>query len=219
MKAIIKKIDFKLLIIITSLLLFEAIVFFLTKPFIQQPYILGSFIDNLIPFIPYFVWIYVFWYFMLIFVPYYIAQKNISSFYKYAVSFIITTIISGGIFVIFPNGVIRADVQGIDISSRIVKIIYLLDTPAINCLPSVHCLFSYLFIFAIFDTKEHSPIAIKVIITILSILVVLSTLFIKQHVIFDAIASLIIASATWFLINMFKKYNILQHLVKKILSI
>ena len=90
MKALLKKIDFKLLIIITSLILFEAVIFFFTKPFIQNPYVLRSCLDDKIPFIPHFIWIYIFWYFMLIAVPYYIAKKNVSSFYKYAITFVIT---------------------------------------------------------------------------------------------------------------------------------
>ena len=214
MRAFIKKIDFKLLIIITSLVLFEAVVFFLTKPFVQNPYVLGSILDEKIPFIPQFIWIYIFWYLMLILVPYYIAKKHISSFYNYAITFAITTVLCGIIFVVFPNTVIRANMQETNIASKLVQIIYMLDTPAINCFPSIHCLFSYLFIFAAVDSKENIPLYIKVIIIVLSILVVLSTLFIKQHVIYDAIGSLIIASIVWLIVDKFKIYDLLEKTLK-----
>jgi len=207
MKTILKKIDFKILLITIALAIFEAVIFFFTKPFIQNPYVLGSSLDSKIPFVQHFIWIYVFWYSMLIAVPYYIAKKNISSYYKYVITFIITTLIAGIIFVAFPNCVIRADVQGTDIASKLVKIIYSLDDPGINCLPSIHCLYSFLFIFAIFDTKDKSPIWMKITITILSILVVLSTLFIKQHVIYDAIAAFVIGIITWFVVDKLKLYN------------
>ena len=154
MKKIIKNLNIKVLLTILSLIAFQSIVFFITKFFIQEPYILNTTLDNLLPYIPQFIWIYVFWYIMLAIVPYYIAHKNIDSFYKYTITFVITTLMAGLIFVIFPNGVIRANITDTSISSKIVKIIYNLDNPAINCLPSIHCLYSFLFIFAIFDTKK-----------------------------------------------------------------
>lgn len=209
MKKIVKKIDFKTLLIIIGLVFFEAIIFFLTKPFIQNPYVLGSSIDNKIPFISHFIWIYVFWYFMLIAVPYYIAKKDISSFYKYVITFVITTLIAGIIFVVFPNTVIRANIESQDISSKLVKLIYSLDDPGINCLPSIHCLYSFLFIFAILNTKNKSSLISKILVIILSILVVLSTLFIKQHVIYDALAALIICTTTWYVVSVLKLHQLL----------
>jgi len=209
MKKLLKKIDFKTLLIIIGLVFFEAIIFFLTKPFIQNPYILGSNIDNKIPFISHFIWIYVFWYFMLIAVPYYIAKKDMSSFYKYVITFVITTLIAGIIFIVFPNTVIRADIEASDIPSKLVKLIYILDSPGINCFPSIHCLYSFLFIFAILNTKGKSPLVSKIVIIILSILVVLSTLFIKQHIIYDALAALIICATTWCVVSMLKLHEFL----------
>jgi len=214
MKRLIKKIDLKLLLVILGLVIYEAFIFFLTKPFIQNPLVLGSVFDNLLPFIPHFVWIYVFWYTMLFWVPYYIFNKNKDSFYKYFVTFVITTLISGIIFVAFPNTVVRANIQTNDISSKLVEIIYALDDPGINCLPSIHCLYSFLFIFAIFDTKSNSPIWMKILITILSILVVLSTLFIKQHVIYDAIAALVIGFIVWIITDRCKLYKLFDKLNK-----
>ena len=61
MKTLIKKIDLKLFLVILGLVIYEAFIFFLTKPFIQTPFVLGSSLDNQIPFVPQFVWIYVFW--------------------------------------------------------------------------------------------------------------------------------------------------------------
>lgn len=218
MKDIIKKINLKLILVILGLVIYEAFVFFLTKPFIQDPYILGSTLDDKIPFVPQFVWIYVFWYTMLFWVPYYIFNKNKASFYKYTLTFIITTLIAGIIFVSFPNTVVRANIIDNNLSSKIVKLIYSLDDPGINCLPSIHCLYSFLFIFAVLDTKSNSPKWMKILIATLSILVVLSTLFIKQHVVYDAIAALIIGIIVWVIVDKFKIYNYTKLLDKTIKS-
>ena len=212
MKELIKKIDFKVILASILLVAFQSIIFFLTKPFIHDPYILGSILDNTIPYVPHFIWIYIFWYFMLFAVPYYIASKSKVSLYKYITTYLITTIIAGLIFVLFPNSVIRADITGTDIANKLVSIIYKMDTPAINCLPSIHCLFSYLFILAVFDAKKSTSNLMKTIITILSILVILSTLFIKQHVIYDAVASLILAITIWIIVDKTKIYNIFRKL-------
>lgn len=212
MKKIIKFSDIKIILISIALVAFQSIIFFLTKPFIHAPYVLNSKLDMAIPFISHFIWIYVFWYFMLFAVPFYIAKNNKNSFYKYIATYIITTIIAGLIFVVFPNCVIRPDVQNTNIACRLVNIIYTLDTPSINCLPSIHCLFSYLFILSVFDIKKDTSIHMKVIITTLSLLVVLSTLFIKQHVVYDAIASLILAIVVWIIVDKIKIYSIFNKL-------
>ena len=207
MKTLIKKMNLKLLLVILGLVIYQVFIFFLTKPFIQDPYVLESPLDNYIPFVPQFVGIYIFWYTMLFWVPYYIYTKNKDSFYKYTMTFVITTFIAGIIFVSFPNTVIRANELGDDLSNKLVAVIYALDNPGINCLPSIHCLYSFLFIFAIFDTKSNSPIWMKILITILSILVVLSTLFIKQHVIYDAIAAFAIGIIVWIITDKLKLYR------------
>ena len=215
MKALIKKINLKLFLIILALVIFEAFVFFLTKPFIQNPYVLGSSLDSKIPFVSQFVWIYVFWYTMLFWIPYYLYYKNKDSFYKYAITFIITTLIAGVIFVSFPNTVVRANITDNTLSTQLVQIIYSLDDPGINCLPSIHCLYSFLFIFGILDTKSNSPIWMKILISTLSILVVLSTLFIKQHVIYDAIAAFGIGIVVWLITCKTKIYNNIINILDK----
>lgn len=216
MKTLIKKVNLKLILVILELVIFEAFIFFLTKPFIQNPYVLGSYLDNKIPFISQFVWIYIFWYTMLFWVPYYVYNKNKDAFYKYTVTFIITTLIAGVIFVSFPNTVVRANIIDNDLSNQLVKIIYALDDPGINCLPSIHCLYSFLFIFAIIDTKCNSPKWMKVLIITLSILVVLSTLFIKQHVLYDAIAAFAIGFVIWMIVDKYKLYKKINLLDKTI---
>lgn len=213
MNNIIKKINFKVILASILLVAFQSVIFFLTKPFIKEPYVLGSALDNAIPYVSHFIWIYVFWYFMLFAVPYYIYMKNKVSLYKYITTYLITTIIAGIIFISFPNTVIRAEITGTDIANKLVSFIYKMDTPAINCLPSIHCLFSYLFILAVFDAKKDTSISMKIIITILSILVVLSTLFIKQHVVYDALSSLVLAITVWIIVDKTKIYNIFKKLL------
>ena len=136
--------------------------------------------------------------------------------HKDIITFIITTLIAGIIFVSFPNTVVRANITDNSISNQVVKIIYALDDPGINCLPSTHCLYAFLFIFAILDTKSNSPKWMKLLITTLSILVVLSTLFVKQHVLYDVVAAFAIGFIVWVITDKFKVYKYVYLLNKRI---
>lgn len=211
-----KKINTKLFFLVLALIAFESVLFFCTKPFVTNPYILNTTLDNAMPYISYFVYPYILWYVMLMFVPYFTYTKHKDSFYKYVVAFIIATTISAIIFVVFPNGVIRPEITDNTFTSKLVKILYMLDTPAINCMPSIHCLYAYLFFFSTLDTKENTPKWYKAIILILAILIVLATMFIKQHVLIDAITSLILAIIVWYVTNKFKLYEFVKGKLNKI---
>lgn len=206
----IKKIDIKLFMTILLLIIFESLLFFLTKPFIHSPHILNTKLDNAMPYIPYFVYPYILWYIMLMVVPYFTYKKSKTSFYKYATTYIISTIIAAIIFVVFPNGVIRPEIIDTSFSSKLVKILYTLDTPSINCLPSIHCLYAFLFLISAIDTKDKTNILYKIVICILTILIVLATLFIKQHVLLDAVVALIISIVIWIIVDRFKLYDIFK---------
>ena len=207
MKKLLSKINYKVIGIIAGVTIFECMIFFLTKFFLRTPHLVGSSFDDRIPFLPGFIYIYILWYFSLIVIPYYVYIKDKSSFFKYVVAIIISLVMCGIIYVIYPNSITRAEVTGTDLSSKLVKLIYFLDTP-VNCLPSIHCLYAYMFIFAIFDTKNESKLYIKIIITIFSIAVVFSTLFVKQHVIYDALAALIISIISWIIADQLKLYKL-----------
>lgn len=206
MKKIYNKIDKKTFITIIILIAMNTLVFFISKLLIRNPKLIGCNLDNSIPFLPGFIYIYILWYIALVIIPYYVSQKSKTSFAKYVVTYIISLLICGIIFVVYPNTIKRATIEGTGITKTLVKIIYFLDTP-VNCLPSIHCLYSYLFIFAIFDTKKSTSIYLKILVTIFSIAVVFATLFVKQHVIYDSIAALIVASIIWIVVDKFKLYK------------
>ena len=71
------------------------------------------------------------------------------------------------------------------------KCLYSMDA-ADNLFPSIHCLTSWLCIIAVIN-QERVPKAYKVISVILAILVCISTITTKQHVIVDVIAGVMLA--------------------------
>ena len=206
----------KFIYLISILISFQCLIYFLTKLFQNNYHLLESKIDLYIPFIPYFVYFYIIWYLTLILIPYLLYLKDKLMFYKYYLSYILTTIISGIIYIIYPTKILRPSIIPNNISTFLVNIIYKLDNPPINLLPSMHCSFCFLFIVLCDYVEEYSNKNIekkyRIIILILSILIILSTLFIKQHLLIDILASFIISSLTFILVKHTKLNQVLIRL-------
>ena len=179
------------IIILFGAFIFQSLIYFITKLFQNNPVYLNNAIDDRIPFIPSFVIFYVMWYLFLILIPLLILKYNKKVFDKYIVVSIVYAILEGIIFILFPTTMNRQPLVVTDISTWIVDIIYKVDTPVCNLFPSAHCAFSILFIISILDVKEIKK-EYKVLIIISSLLIILSTVFIKQHVVVDVLGALLI---------------------------
>ena len=79
-----------------------------------------------------------------------------------------------------------------NISDQLTMWLYQMDNPALNCFPSMHCLLCFLHVFNITKCKNTSTI-LKINISVWALLIVLSTLFVKQHVIMDVVFALVFA--------------------------
>ena len=179
------------IIILFGAFIFQSLIYFITKLFQNNPVYLNNAIDDRIPFIPSFVIFYVMWYLFLILIPLLILKYNKKVFDKYIVVSIVYAILEGIIFILFPTTMNRQPLVVTDISTWVVDIIYKVDTPVCNLFPSAHCAFSILFIISILDVKEVKK-EYKILIIISSLLIILSTLFIKQHVVIDVLGALLI---------------------------
>lgn len=207
-----KKINYKIVLIIIGLILFESFFYFLSKLTFLEPFLLTSVIDNKLPLIPFFIYFYIFWYLMLFIIPYIIHLKRKDLFYEYISVFVTCILVSTIIFFFFPTTIVRGNIEVTNITSFLLNFIYLTDTPVLNCLPSMHCAFCFGFMYYSFklDLKWYY----KLMINVISILIILSTLFIKQHVIWDAIAALILV----ILVIIFVKKLKLDLYIKKVLE-
>ena len=179
------------IIILFGAFIFQSLIYFITKLFQNNPVYLNNAIDDRIPFIPSFVIFYVMWYLFLILIPLLILKYNKKVFDKYIVVSILYAILEGIIFILFPTTMNRQPLVVTDISTWVVDIIYKVDTPVCNLFPSAHCAFWILFIISILDVKEVKK-EYKILIIISSLLIILSTLFIKQHVVIDVLGALLI---------------------------
>lgn len=148
-------------------------------------------IDNNIPYISYFVIFYIIWYLLLFLIPImiYFYDKNILK--EYALVYCICSIISTIIYILFPTTISRDVNIANNFTNTLVKFIYEYDTPALNCFPSLHALESMLWMLYVGFNKKFI-FFIRVSVNTICIGIILSTLFIKQHVIVDIIGSLLV---------------------------
>lgn len=172
--------------------LLQSSIYFITRLFEGKPYNVSLNIDSKIPFISYFVIFYVLWYIFLIVSPLIIYKRDEKSLKEYALTYVVCAIISSILFLFFPTTVTRASSLNDNLFfDKLVILIYKNDSPALNCFPSFHCLACILWIKYI-GLNRNIKKYIRILITFFSIVVMLSTLFIKQHAVVDVIGSLFV---------------------------
>lgn len=208
-----KKIELKPLLISIGLILFQTICFYTAKLLESNPTLIGNFIDSKIPFKVIFIIPYCIWYFMLLIVPYYFYKKDKRILNKFIISYIICVLIGMITFIIFPTTVNRPTVTGTSIIDWMARIVFYCDTPILNCFPSLHCAISMLFLTYMFKCKD-TKLYIKLITAFISILIMISTLFVKQHVFIDLVSGDILALITFIIIS---KENKLTSKIEKII--
>ena len=188
-----KKDDIKALIFAIGLVIFESIVYFLCKFSPFETTLLTSEFDNNLPFIPAFCLLYSLWFIYLILIPFILYKFDIKRFFKYISITIICIIIGGLVFFFYPTTIARnVDLSNTNIIFKLIlKVIYFIDTPILCCLPSMHCVLCYIYIYTSLRAKNLKWYY-KMLIVTTSLGIVASTLFIKQHIIDDAIAAIFV---------------------------
>ena len=192
----------------------QVVIYFITKLFLNNEFVLNNHLDEQIPFVPYFIYFYISWYILLFLVPIIYMKYDKKALKKYTYTNFISVLVCGIIFIIFPTTINRPNIEVTSITTWLVNTIYYFDTPAVNCLPSIHSLICFIFILC--NSKANIKTSYKCIIDILSVLIILSTLFIKQHVIYDVLSAFIVSSITYIIVTKKEtKFSFLSFLHKK----
>ncbi|WP_010191598.1 phosphatase PAP2 family protein [Bacillus sp. m3-13] len=149
-------------------------------------------IDNEIPFIEVFVVPYIIWYLFVFGYLVYFCFKDTGVYVKTLITIVIGEFICFLIYFFFQTTVPRPTIEGNGWSVWLVKYIYAHDQP-VNCFPSIHVLTTYAIMLASFHIKSKSKLNTGFI-HVMGSLIILSTLFIKQHVILDMVASMFLVA-------------------------
>lgn len=152
-------------------------------------------LDDYIPFNEYFIIPYLLWFFYVAGAFIYLFFKAPrGEFLKFAVTLTSGMTISLIICTVYPNGLeLRPDVISKDtLFTRLVAMLYGTDTST-NVFPSIHVFNSLVVHFALMRDKflDNYPI-VKTGSKILCVLILLSTLFLKQHSVIDLVGGIVL---------------------------
>lgn len=165
-------------------------------------------LDRAIPFVKEFIVPYVMWYPMVPLVFLYICIKDKRNYCRLIISMAVGLVISYITFIFFQTTVPRPELVGNDIFTDVIRLLYNADKP-LNCFPSIHVMNCVLMIEGVWTTKKKN-IKIAIGTTIISVFIILSTLFIKQHVVLDGVFGAAIAIATFTMANLFIRNNAME---------
>ncbi|MCI9151664.1 MAG: phosphatase PAP2 family protein [Lachnospiraceae bacterium] len=156
----------------------------------MKHYRLGTSLDARIPVIPAFIVIY--WGAYLLWVAGYctIARSGKRACLELVAADMIAKLICMLIFLILPTTATRPAVAGSDVFSRALQVLYIID-PADNYFPSIHCLESWACFRGVCRKQGARPIT-RGIYLVAAVLVFLSTLFLRQHMIMDVIGGVLV---------------------------
>lgn len=160
---------------------------------------LVTYIDKATPLLKIFVVPYVIWYPFIIATMLYLCVKDRSVYFKTLLSYVLGLIFCYMTYLVFQTYVPRPVLVGDDIFTKLLTMVYNADQP-FNAFPSIHVLSSFLMIKAISMSKAKNW-ANQIIIYSNSIIIILSTLFVKQHVILDVISGILVAEVIYRLVD------------------
>lgn len=156
-------------------------------------------IDQGIPLVKIFIVPYVSWYIFIFLTLSYLCFKDKDTYYKTLLAYNISLSICYLVYYTYQTTVPRPELVGNDIFTKFLSYIYSADQPY-NCFPSIHSLTSYLMIKAI-NTSSIKNKLNHIVISGTSVLIITSTLFVKQHVVLDALSAILLGDMIFKLVN------------------
>ncbi len=146
-------------------------------------------LDDIIPFLEGFIFFYVLWYFLIAGSLVYFLFRSPDSFKRFLVYMTVCQLLAIAIFVLFPNKQdLRPEIMPRENAfSNLTGFIHSVDTNT-NVCPSLHVAYSAAL--ASVWCKEKISTAKKLLWITLAILIILSTVFVKQHSALDALVAI-----------------------------
>ena len=151
--------------------------------------------DRMIPFVPPMIIGYLLWFPMIAFFPLLLHHFSKALYRRHMAGLVLLIVLSCLIYLVYPTTVDRGDLNDTPLS-QLVFFIYTADKMNLNCMPSMHCSMCFMMLFSALACKE-SPAVCRYGTVVLSLFVVASTLFVKQHVIIDAVTAFPLALLCW----------------------
>lgn len=149
-------------------------------------------IDHAIPFLPIFIIPYILWYGYIFYYLVYFCFKDTTIYLKTLILIVVAEFICYIIFFFFQTTVPRPTLVGNNLLTNLVQWIYTNDRP-FNCFPSIHVLTTFAIMLASLLIKNKHLLN-RLCIHITGGFIIISTLFVKQHVISDMMGSMFLVT-------------------------
>ena len=166
--------------------------FFLVERFAQPRYIIHCALDDLIPFCEYFILPYAMWFVELAVIPLLLLRYDLRQYY--ALCFVMFVGMSFCLlcYVVLPNGLdLRVEITRHNLFAELVRLMQSVDTPT-NVCPSIHVASSLAMDLALCRSCLGRRRGVKLLAHTVFVLIVLSTLFLKQHSVIDVFCGMLL---------------------------
>lgn len=171
-------------------------------------------LDSKIPLISWFVYPYFLTFPLGLFTFFYLAYKDKTAFWNMYIALIASFVISGFIYAFAQTEFTKPDFQPQTFTDKFVVWTWNSTNP-INCFPSQHCFMAFAMIIACMSAKkEKMNIFFKAFTIICSILIVMATVFIRQHFFLDIVASFVIIFPLWAVCHVFNLGDKLENYIQ-----
>lgn len=157
--------------------------------------------DSLFPLVPLFIIPYIWSYFYWAMAPAAVSKCEERHFLNYIAAYLLSLLAGAAVLIFAPSYMDRAAAGLTDPSltgpaSELLRFWYTLDgsDTAFNLFPSFHCIASTLSYLGVARRKEV-PLWYRLYSLVISILIFLSTLFVKQHFVADVVSGVFIGAA------------------------
>lgn len=167
---------------------FHLITYFGSQYLEGEPRTVGWRLDERIPFLPGFVYVYCSWFPLLFFVPALLCRYSPALCLRYFIANVLDLGLSTVVFLLVPTTFQRPALTGRGFTHFVMKTVYSSNHRFLNCAPSVHCSVSLLVFFAMLAAPAV-PAALRLTLGALSLAIVCSTLLVKQHVLIDVLTA------------------------------
>ena len=155
-------------------------------------------LDRQIPFCEYFVFPYYFWFLFIFGMHAYTLFFDIPAFKKMMYFIMITYTVTILVYLLFPN---KQELRPTEFPREnfcvdIVRFLYGFDTNT-NVCPSLHVTGSFLVLFTTWECKPFRTPLWQTVYVTLTVVISISTVFLKQHSLVDIIAALILCAVAY----------------------
>ena len=154
--------------------------------------------DAKVPFCEFFVFPYYFWFVFLFGIHVYTGLYDIPAFKKLMYFIMITYTVTTVIYIVYPTcqNLRPTEFARDNFCVDIVKALYNFDTNT-NVCPSLHVIGSFAVLFTTWNCKKLRSFKFQAVLVPLTVLISISTVFLKQHSIVDIYAALALCAVAY----------------------